>query len=268
MSSVNEYASTKLGELRIADYITALVSSWTEVGESPESQLGFVDDLSTSLRESLDRAVQTAAKRKADLADLVNHKVDGVASLKSVLAGAIDTTVAAYDLPNPRELTLIQQLTALESTESQLTEVRTLWIEKLSAKRDRAAGMCELLGLPFDDKLRDIGPLTPARLEIYDKHIAFLAQTQTERKQVIVECKASILQYWKILETVPTTHLEKSIADPGCDLGVHNEVIEALQQMKADLNVEYQNREAETAELGAEIQRLWNLLQIDEKFQQ
>jgi hypothetical protein len=265
--SLKQHAVDTLDGIGFSNYFHTLIASWTEVGESAQSQKNFINDLCVNVQEVLSQAVNAAETRKGDIEQLIIRKIEVIDGIKEKLAEAVDTTSNEYKTPGT-ELTLIQRLNEVGNIESKLNEQHVQWVDKLTAKRDRAAGMCQMLGLTFDENLQQIGALTSKRLASYDKYIDFLSQTQTERKQIISECKASIMEYWKILETVPATHLEKSIADEACDLGVHVEVIEALQQMKADLNVEYQSREAETAQLGDDIQRLWNLLEIDEKFQQ
>ena len=265
--NLGPFAEAHLQQLPFAKYTDRLLGAWEEIGESAESQKHYLVELSKSITAQLDAAVEGALQRKLDIENLVQRKAENIADLKGELRSAIDTNLPVFTMPSSK-LCLIERLSAMETIEVKLTTERKRWVTILSDKRDRALGMCQILGMQFDETLREPSPLTPDRSEAYDKYIEFLGQTQVERKQLIAEMKSSIMQYWSVLESTPTSHLEKSIADETCDLGVHAEVVEALQQMKSDLNVEYQNREAETAELGAEIQHLWDLLQIDPKFQQ
>jgi len=262
--SASEFATTALQELGIETYASTLIDSWTNIGESEATQQKYVSELVSSIRALLDDAVQAADQRKEDITSRISRKRENIDNLKAELVGAMDTE--AVKIPGD-EATLIDQINTIEAVEVQLLEERQKWVDTLSAKRDQAQEMCEQLGLDYDAKLHEIGPLTPGRVSDFDQYIGFLKETQDERRQVISDKVNSIKHYWSVLESTPTSHLEKSIVDSSCDLGVHIEVIEALRQMENDLHIEFRSREAETAELGREIQHLWDLLQVDEAFQ-
>eukprot|EP00750_Incisomonas_marina_P030416 INCI7497.3.p1 GENE.INCI7497.3~~INCI7497.3.p1 ORF type:complete len:474 (+),score=137.32 INCI7497.3:204-1424(+) len=266
--TVAEFAAEHLQTLNLGGVAEELIQSWNNIGESDATQKTYIQDLYAGVRTMLDNAVAASNQRRVDIESLISRKTENIATLKADLKGAVDfASDAAFAMPGP-ERSLIQTLNDLENIEVKLITVRQQWEDRISAKLTEVANMCEHLGMDVEGKFAEVGSLNPERLAAVEAHIDFLEQTQAERKQIIADGVASIMEYWKVLESTPSTHLEKSIADPACDLGVHIEVIEALQQMKADLDVEYQNREAETAELGAEIQHLWDLLQIDPAFQQ
>ena len=237
-TTVEEFAEANITNVGYDKYAAQLITAWSSIGESAESQKAYIGEISSSIRALLDSAVAGANQRKIDIQDIIERKTENVANIKAELADAVEDMANFAQMP-AGDLSLIDRLREVENIEVKVITERQQWIDKLEGLLNRATGMCEHLGLGMDEKFQTIGALSPVREAAFTAYIGFLTETQTERKQVIADSVASIMEYWKVLESVPTTHLEKSIADKSCDLGVHIEVIEALQQMKADLDVEY-----------------------------
>jgi hypothetical protein len=235
--SVAEFATARLANLGFETYAGKLTAAWRNIGEPEPNQKASIEEIAGSIRAILDTAVTISEQRREEIESLITRKTENINNLKAELGEAVDISAPAFAFPSA-ELALIQQLHLIEEVEVKLITERQAWVDKVDFKRKAAAAICHALGMPVDAKFAEIGALSPQRVAAFDGHINFLEQTVAERQAVIAGSVASIKEYWRVLETTPSTDMERSVADETCDLGVHIEVIEALQQMKADLDLE------------------------------
>lgn len=234
-----------------------LQNIWSEIGLEEEQKEERTNTVLFHLRNLLQQMVSEEEQLKATLQANVETCTQELEKLSEELGLPV--------FKPEKQMSILMLENELRTKVDNLKLEKHERIKNLKNLREKETKLCERLCVPAHN-LGDDNVPNKEQLKELEANVQYLQKEQMKRLNTFKELRQSIQILWTELEAVPSTNVGKDLAkeDAETTFKLSSLNIEALKDLKWELENQQKRCETESSELRETITSLWTKLEMDE----